>query len=206
MPMSAARADTTKRSSAHAQLRSATRDQHARIESELDLLSDNLSRERYRAVLGAFLGFYAPLEERLTARDFALASSVPFPLCERAPALRADLIALGAAPHELGAIPRCPYVPAIETVPQLAGCLYVIEGASLGGQIVARAVSRRFGYRRDNGAGFFASASPRTRWPRVLAWLETVAAREPDREATVAAARAAFDALSRWARSRVEAA
>jgi heme oxygenase (biliverdin-IX-beta and delta-forming) len=202
----AVQADTLNRSSAHARLRSATRVQHARIERELDLLSATLTAERYRAVLRAFLGFYAPLEDRWTGRDRALAAIVPFALLPRAPALRDDLRALGVPKPEIDATPRCPHVPSTETLPQLAGCLYVIEGASLGGQIVARAVSRRFGYRHDSGAGFFGLGSPRTRWPNVLAWLETVAEHEPEREATVAAARATFDALSRWTGSQVAAA
>lgn len=199
----AGQTDTATRSSAHERLRRATRLQHARIERELGLLSANLTPERYRAVLRAFLGFYAPLEDRLMERGCALAAVVPFPLLQRAPALRADLRALGLPQHDLDATPRCPYVPPTDTLPQLAGCLYVIEGASLGGAIVARAVARRFGYRSDNGARFFGSGSPRTRWPQVLAWLETVAEREPERGATVAAARAAFHALSRWTGSRV---
>jgi heme oxygenase len=201
----AAQADIPTRSSAHARLRRATRHQHAEIERQLGLLSANLTPERYRAVLQAFLGFYAPLEDRLLERERALAAAVPFPLLQRAPALRADLLALGVPQHDLDATPRCPYVPSTDTLPQLAGCLYVIEGASLGGEIVARAVARRFGYRRDNGARFFCSGSPLTRWPRVLAWLETVAEREPERDAAVAAARVTFDALSRWTGSSVDA-
>jgi heme oxygenase len=122
------------------------------------LLGPALSLERYRQVLAAFYGLYAPLEVRL-----ASLKTITPPLCvsllARTRLLDQDLQALGLSSHGVQLLPLCKDLPVLVQAEHLAGCLYVVEGASLGGQVISRAVERRPGTRGDNGASY-GSGSP----------------------------------------------
>jgi heme oxygenase len=94
-------------------------------------------------------------------------------------------------------------LPRLSCLEDAAGCLYVVEGASLGGQVVARAVNR-LGITSATGGSFFVGDGKGTsvRWAAVLAWLESLGgARTED---VVLAAGETFETLSRWiARSQL---
>lgn len=177
-------------------MRAATEPDHRRLELALDLLDPALSLERYRAVLAAFWGFYAPLE--VSFRRFAgTAPPRDFALPDRARLLAQDLDALGVPLPR----PRCADLPAVASLAELAGCLYVVEGAALGGQVLARELENRWSLRPDAGLAFFHGEGPRAtkrRWQRVLDWLDRVDLRGTSRPDTIAAASATFDALERW--------
>lgn len=181
----------------HRRLRSATEPDHRRLEAALDLTSPELSFERYCRVLAAFYGFYAPLEVRF--RRFGPgAPPLGFPLPDRARLLELDLTALGAP----AAVARCEDLPEIATTAELAGCLYVLEGAALGGQVLARSLATRWQLTPSTGTAFFFGDGPRAtkrRWALVLDWLERASRAGADASAAVAAASATFLALERWA-------
>jgi heme oxygenase (biliverdin-IX-beta and delta-forming) len=192
----------------HAQLRAETAELHTQLENQLKLLGSGLSLSRYRRVLEVFLGFYAPVETRLRL----LASAAPplgVPLQARALLLQRDLLALGMAPGEIADVPQCAELPRLYEPEHLAGCLYVLEGASLGGRVIARALARELILRSDNGAAFFAGdpGGAGMRWKRVLQWLEEVvradgrggACNEARSREIVASACETFAALARWA-------
>jgi heme oxygenase len=191
------------RSPLHAQLRAATAALHGQLESQLDLLGAALSMRRYRRVLEVFLGFYSPVEAQLRL----LAPAAPplgVPLQARALLLQRDLVALGMTPADLTALPQCGALPRLHEPEHMAGCLYVLEGASLGGRIIARALDQRLALRNDSGAAFFGGdgAGTAVRWKRVLRWLEEFAdsgAGDGARpEKIVASACETFSALARW--------
>jgi heme oxygenase len=153
-------------------------------------------------VLRTFYGFYAPVEAQL-ARLAPAAPPLGVPLRARAALLERDLVALGTPPREMPLLPRCTVLPRLSCPEHFAGCLYVLEGASLGGQIVARAVDERLGVAGDRGAAFFVGDGAATpeRWKRVLTWLDHFAragARAEQAEEIVASASETFNALSSW--------
>jgi heme oxygenase len=80
----------------------------------------------------------------------------------------------------------------------------VLEGAALGGQIIARELERQLGITRDNGAAFFVGegAATAARWTRVLAWLDELARTGGREDEIVAAAIDTFRALTRWLHAR----
>src|SRR5690606_35412421 len=96
----------------------------------------------------------------------------------RAELLANDLEAMGASRQAIAAVPTCEHLPPLASPAQIAGCVYVLEGASLGGLVIARAVERSVGVSRHRGASFF--AGPGTghavgaRWKSTLDWLEEV--------------------------------
>lgn len=182
------------RSPIHQCLRESTRADHLRLEGALNLLDPQLARDWYGRVLVAFHGFYAPLEAQFRRYHRAVSLTLDFELPRRAPLLRTDLAVLGMLPlsHEDDPLPE------IRTLSEFAGRLYVVEGAALGGQIMARHLADKWALDRDSGAAFFSGSGPLEtgrRWTRVLAWLERAAKSAADSRDMVAAASATFRAL-----------
>ncbi len=93
--------------------------------------------------------------------------------------------------------PTCRGCRALE---ELAGCLYVLEGACLGGQVIAPALRERLGVAKGSGASFFTGDAEGTpaRWRLFLAWLEGLARAGSATAEIVASARATFLAFARW--------
>jgi heme oxygenase len=185
--------------SIHERLRRATAEQHRRLDQGLRyVLSDRLSPHRYVKLLAAFFGFYLPLEESLAQWE---AASPPLGLStiRRSALLQQDLRALGSTCEH---VPICSDVPTFGRVGEIAGAIYVVEGATLGGQVIARGMMQRLGLGRENGAAFFAGDGPLTavRWREVLAWLEN---RDPGEGVhLIDGACRTFGALSQWLRTR----
>jgi heme oxygenase len=181
-------------------LRDATEPAHRLLEAALDLQSPELSFERYRRVLAAFLGFYSPLEARIRAFK-PVEQPLGFALPARARRLERDLAALGAPV----AVACCEDLPQLATSAELMGCLYVLEGAALGGQVLARSLASRWQLTPSTGLAFFHGDGPagtKRRWALVLDWLERGERAGADAPSAVAAASATFLALERWATVR----
>ena len=119
----------------------------------------------------------------------------------RAELIERDLLALGRSPAELAALPLCSDRPELSCSEDLAGCLYVLEGACLGGRVLIPLLHRRLGLTKDSGAAFFAGDEERTlpRWTVVVAWLDGLPRTGASAEKIVSAAKSTFDAFARWA-------
>ena len=180
------------------QLKRETAALHRRLEMALGLLESELSLDRYRRVLELFFGFYAPVEAGLAR----MAAAHPFalPLWDRAALLESDLLSVGLSQREIADLPRCADLPRLSCAEDLAGCLYVVEGACLGGQVIAPVLRERVGVAKDSGASFFIgdAEGTRARWSLFLAWLEGLVRAGSASADIVAAARATFLAFARW--------
>ena len=183
----------------HLRLRRETAPQHETLERQLDLLDPDLSLHRYRLVLENFHGFYAAVESELP-RLVATTPSLGFPLRARAELLERDLLALGSSRADIAGLPRCADLPRLSRTEHLAGCLYVLEGACLGGQIITKALRGRLPLTDDHGLSFFVGDGSRTgaRWRSVLDWLEDLVRRGAHADEIVASARETFCSLACW--------
>jgi len=183
----------------HPRLRRETAPQHETLERQLDLLDPDLSLHRYRLVLESFHGFYAAVESELP-RLVATTPSLGFPLRARAELLERDLLALGLSRSDITGLPRCADLPRLGRTEHLAGCLYVLEGACLGGQIIAKGLRDRLPVANDRGLSFFVGDGSKTgvRWQLVLAWLENLVRRGARGDDIVASARETFCSLGSW--------
>ena len=181
------------------ELRRETADLHRRLEVDLGLLESQLSLDRYRRVLELFFGFYAPVEGGL-ARVAAAGRPLGLPLRARTALIESDLLSLGLSRREIAGLPRCADLPRLSCPEDLAGCLYVLEGACLGGQMIAPALRERLGVTKGSGASFFTGDAEGTaaRWRLFLAWLEGLARAGSATAEIVASARATFLAFARW--------
>jgi heme oxygenase len=180
-------------------LRLATRGAHERLETALPLTDPHLTRDAYRVIVEAFHGFYVPLESRLAA--VTPAGGLPAHERQKLARLRADLLALGANDAGIDALPLCTAVPEVATPGAALGCRYVVEGATLGGRVIAHALAKHLGFGPMTGAAFFEGygVETATRWASFRVQLE--ASRWPRAE-TLAAALATFVDLERWLRAR----
>ena len=177
-------------------LRDATVAHHASVERTLPFATLGHTLPAYRRVLGAFLGFYEPLEGRL---QYVATSSGDIDLMgrEKVSLLRGDMRMLGASEEALAALPRCPAMPLIDGVPRALGCMYVLEGATLGGQIIARHLKAQLGIDERSGGSFFFAygAETGTMWRAFVARLN----RQPSpHDSTLAAATETFERLEAW--------
>jgi len=183
----------------HRQLKRETAGLHQRLEAQLGLFEPEFSINRYVQVLQIFYGFYAPVEASLVGLT-AARPGFGFPLRARSGLIESDLLALGLSRRELAELPRCTNLPRLSCPEDLAGCLYVLEGACLGGQVIAPRLGHRLGVAKGSGASFFVGDSEATsaRWILVLDWLEELVRAGARREEITASACATFLALARW--------
>jgi heme oxygenase len=183
----------------HQQLKRETAGLHQQLEAQLGLMEPELSIHSYLRVLRTFYGFYAPVEARLV-RLAAAGPPLGFPLRARCELIESDLHTLGLAPGELAGLPRCIDVPQLSCREDLAGCLYVLEGACLGGQVIAPALHQQLGVAKGSGASFFVGDAEATsaRWILFLTWLDGLARAGARSEDIVAAACATFLTFARW--------
>jgi heme oxygenase len=177
-----------------AELKSRTRPHHDRIEAAVDVMKPGLTRADYAAVLGRFRGFYAAWEDRAAA---ALPPDLraEFDRRRKLPALDRDLRFLGVDPDSL---PRCDALPATDSTAAVLGSMYVVEGSTLGGQVISRHLEAALGVAPGAGGDFFAGYGEQTgeRWKAFRAWLaEKGAGREDE---VIAAAADTFDKLREW--------
>ncbi|MBI1858938.1 MAG: biliverdin-producing heme oxygenase, partial [Candidatus Melainabacteria bacterium] len=91
--------------------------------------------DRYRVLLEKFWGFYKPMEEKFGARSEWQASGFNFNERRKAHLIEKDLAFLSVTAQD---IPSCDDLPEIESFEQALGCMYVLEGATLGAQQMAR--------------------------------------------------------------------
>jgi heme oxygenase len=183
----------------HQQLKRETAELHRRVEAQLGLMEPGLSIHRYQRVLRTLYGFYAPVEASLV-RLTAAGPPLGFPLRARCELIESDLHALGLARHEFAGLPRCMDLPPLSCREDLAGCLYVLEGACLGGQVIAPALHQQLGLGKGSGASFFIGDAEATsaRWILFLTWLEGFERAGARSEEIVDSACATFLTLARW--------
>ena len=181
-------------------LKQATHSRHEALESRLPLLDVQLARPAYHALLQLFFGYYEPLEKKLLAQPCWASLGFDYAERRKTPRLAQDLLALGDSAEALQGLARCPDLPLLASPGQVLGCLYVIEGATLGGQIISRHLASGLGLTATSGAAFFSGYGPQTgsRWKAFCALLEAHAAQHGNHHDIVDGAQQTFETLGQW--------
>jgi len=140
-----------------ARLKSETRLQHEQLEATVDLFNRVTSLADYRDLLMRLWGFYAPLEQRIERTSASSTPALSWPMRQKAPLLQRDLLALGLNAQAMAQLPQVSsaQLPPLESAAATWGCLYVLEGATLGGAVIARHLQQTFGLHAQNGAAFY---------------------------------------------------
>ena len=169
---------------------------HDRIERAFDLQSRTQSLSAYRDVLARLYGYHAVWEPRAEA---ALADAEVFRRRRKTELLAKDLRALGMSNADIGALDLCHSVLPMATPVEVFGSMYVIEGSTLGGAIIARQAERDLGLDRDTGCGYFLCYGREVgqMWSAFGAMLLT-RCRPADEDAIIVSAEHTFDHLRAW--------
>ncbi|MDQ2770388.1 MAG: biliverdin-producing heme oxygenase [Bacteroidota bacterium] len=140
--------------------------------------------------LARMYGFVLPYETALRQQAANFGPEWQLEQRYRAHFIPADLATLGYVAEP----PICSALPPLETRAQLLGAMYVLEGSTLGGQVIARQLAAA----GIGGRTFFGSRAERTGplWKQLTQLLEPAAADAP--EAVVASAILTFQTLAAW--------
>jgi heme oxygenase len=184
-------------------LRAGTAELHIALEKRLPFFSDALDKNAFQRLMQAYYGFYLPME---TALHSSGVSPVDFDLAARmkAQTLRNDLHALSLSNEAIDGLPICRSLPVIDSSAACLGVLYVLEGATLGGQILRREIASRLSLDADNGAAFldiYGAATGR-RWRDFIEYLGSRPLDAGERAAVVTAAQTTFSCFEHWLESR----
>lgn len=172
-------------------LRNETRPYHERAESLVGLPG---SLDGHVQTLAQFFGFIEPLER--AAADTLAPLGAELAGRQKAKLLEADLAHFGVASADL---PRCRDLPSVNTIPAALGAMYVFEGATLGGQIVARHIEQNLGLSDGTGYTFHRSYGSRVgeMWRQFGAVLTSHSSPDVD-DSIVASASETFQRLCDW--------
>ena len=180
-------------------LKQETREAHDRLETGLRLLDQPLSQERFIRVLERFWGFHCvwePAVARALNDDAILAPRL------KLRALEADLASLGRLPEDIARLPRCFEAALLAPLPRrpaaALGSLYVLEGSTLGGKIISRAL-KGAPWLPEGGLVYFDPYGSKTgqMWQDFWDYIAGHSTPAADAE-MLAAARATFEGLHRW--------
>ena len=136
-------------------LKNTTGPLHKRLEKSMNILAPNFSTTDYLQLIKGFWGYYLPFEANLTSVAELQVCLPDIAMRSKLPGLETDLKALGLNSVTLDALPVCSALPTCTDLSTALGCLYVIEGSTLGGQILSRHFNALLNLDVENGAAFF---------------------------------------------------
>ncbi len=172
-------------------LRAATAEAHQELEACLDMVREAADRTGRRTLVARFYALHLGAERAL-APLLAGYPGLEFDARRRSPWLAADLAELGLDPRK---IPPCRIASPASTAEAL-GFFYVLEGSTLGGKVIAKAMAAKGADMR--GLGFLTPYGEETggRWRDFMALLEAAGPRAGD--AIVRGGMNGFAAARRW--------
>jgi heme oxygenase (biliverdin-IX-beta and delta-forming) len=178
-------------------LRKETEADHLAVEAAFPLLDWRLDRARYVLCLERMYGVVAAWEER--AAELAPDWLQPLLLARsRREMLKQDLAWFGVSASE-----ERPALPPMSDLPSLLGTMYVMEGSTLGGQIIARQVAESLALEDGRGSAYFRGHVEKTgaMWKEFCEVLK-VQVPENEADAVILSAKAMFLTFGDWMRER----
>ncbi|HVJ55393.1 MAG TPA: biliverdin-producing heme oxygenase [Aliidongia sp.] len=135
----------------HWRLRHATSDLHRSVDQAFDVEGLESSSLEYCRRLVKLHQIYTLVENALDAVDWADAGLDLAHRIMRVRWIEEDLAKLGCTPAAALAFPAL----CLSSLGEGLGCLYVIEGSTLGGRVIYKRVKARLGFDADHGARYF---------------------------------------------------
>lgn len=180
-------------------LRTGTALLHVALEKRLPFFSERLDAGWYQRLIQAYYGFYRPMESALYDSGL-IPDGYDAVLRVKTPTLVCDLHALGLDDPTVSTLPRCLELPSLDTPAACLGALYVLEGATLGGQVLRREMTQRLNINADNGGAFLNIYGVETgrRWKDFLDYLGDQPLDAPARQRAVDAACSTFSCFEQW--------
>jgi heme oxygenase len=175
-------------------LRRETSDAHAAIEGSMPLMESSLTREEYVQCLQRLYGVVAAWEEGARAQAPAWLQGM-LAARQRRYLLEEDLAWFGVETPgtELAAL------PVLRDEANLLGAMYVMEGSTLGGQLISRQVAKVLGLEDGRGHAFFQGHGSETGvlWKEFCDVLRNRVVEE-DAPVLIGSARSMFETFGSW--------
>ncbi|MGO4821679.1 MULTISPECIES: biliverdin-producing heme oxygenase [unclassified Flavobacterium] len=139
-------------------IKQATKSHHSSVEKILVRKLKNLSsKEDYATLLYQLYGFYNTVEA--TVHSLINSSIVPdISQRKHVENLKSDLNSLGRTVENI----ENPFAETIDSISTAIGVLYVIEGSTLGGQIIASMLKKQIPSLNNNQLSYFLSYGEKT--------------------------------------------
>lgn len=165
----------------------------------MPFFSSRLDRSLYQRLIQAYYGFYQPLEAALASSPW-LPAGLDLAERRKLPALLCDLQALGDDAQVRARLPLCQCLPVIDSEAACLGVLYVVEGATLGGQVLRREMHARLGLDEHNGGAFLDVYGRDTgrHWKAFLSLLALQPLDSAFQRAAALAAESTFSCFEQW--------
>lgn len=182
-------------------LRTETSTYHERLTTKLDLMRPAMTISDYRTVLQKLYGLLNPLEHRIRKVSDWDIPELALRQRFKTNFIAKDLLVLGVDSQHLQLLPTCPRLPAISNFAEMLGCMYVLEGSTLGGQFLSQHFQDRFRINSDTGCSYFSSygADIFEMWSRFVIYLNNYGIRYASDTAKVTAgAIETFQSFETW--------
>lgn len=179
-------------------LKSQTAPLHAQLEAHVNIPARLQNPHAYQQLLAAFYGFYVPVEAQLLRCAGLSSAGLEMQSRRKVPLLEADLRHFPEATKDL---PLATDLPSLASVADCLGCLYVLEGSTLGSQIIKRMLAKHLAISVENGGAFFNAYGDQVMsyWQEFRQSLSQYCAANPtERQAIVASAQETFRKLDAW--------
>ncbi|WP_448518496.1 biliverdin-producing heme oxygenase [Rhodoflexus sp.] len=184
------------------QLKAFTATHHDQIEQNpltKAIVEGTITKEDYTHLLRKFYGFYSACEPLLEQSTLWKQMGFDIAARRKTPKLVQDLHFLGA---DLADLTICQDLPPLQTDAQRIGFLYVVEGSTLGGQFLSRALAKKFGFTAEQGAAYFNSYGTENlgyMWKEFQIMLNQFADRHPEaHQELLETASLTFQKLDKW--------
>jgi heme oxygenase (biliverdin-IX-beta and delta-forming) len=177
-------------------LKEDTTEVHRRLEQRVPIFVSGFDLAVYARLLEGFYGYWFPLEEALSGvpelRDAELALDQRF----KARLLEDDFRVFGVDALQVA---KCADLPRVDSFARALGCLYVLEGSTLGSVFIARHLFEKFQLDRGSGASFFNAYGGETgaRWKQFRQFVGRSASGVCAEE-VIAGARETFEKFDEW--------
>ncbi|MBB3111098.1 heme oxygenase [Paenibacillus phyllosphaerae] len=184
-------------------LKEQTAPYHIQIEKNpyaASMMDKTMTLEGYITYLQKFYGFIAPVEEAIAQLPGWETNGFDFDLRRKAPLIEQDLRQLGLSEQQIAQLPRSRALPDVSTFPRALGYLYVIEGSTLGGQVITKQLKKFLPIETELNGRYFNSYGEevRVRWGEFRALVEQTAGSDEAASQTIEAAKETFILLDQW--------
>lgn len=187
-------------------LKNETRPEHVALENDLNFLSEKIDLQTYTAILKAFYGFYKPFESHIKNSPLSFREDLHMQERYKLSMLEADLLSLGLSSHEINSLPLCSNLPSLDSLEEIFGAIYVLEGSTLGGMVLTKHFSKKFDLENLKGLSFYNSYGSKTveMWRNFQVFLGNQAKNhELDSKKIISSAKSTFSSLHQWLNSNI---
>lgn len=179
-------------------LKSETRMAHQSLEKMLvPKIKNIVTALQYNSLLQMFYGFYYPLEQSIN--NYIDDSIIPdYNKRRKAGTILKDINSINAAAE----LPLCTDMPEVTNTSQALGALYVLEGSTLGGQVICQMLEKNLDLPDGKALTFFTGygIETQTMWQSFVKEINHYMATVGNSDDMVASANDTFIKINNWAK------